>query len=340
MQATAYCRPAQSSVVLSLQHFLEMLCGTVNRTAVRQALMAGPQFPRVSLGEIDKVLRGWQFETVVFKAQPSALGQLNGPLLAGCTLGDGDKYFAVVRRVESGVVHYFSPFAGEVAEPLADFARHWQGLLLGVASGGQEAGRLWSTVDEETAAVQRYRRESVKLYDHFLPAELCRYVIGYAEAQSHFERSRVEAGAGGHFSASRTSSSITLKNRAEPVLQTVYQRVSDLLGVPGGNVETLQCVRYGEGQQFKPHFDANEHNYPLHTLLLYLNDDFEGGETFFPELNVKIKPVQGRLLHFINCEGSNRVLLQSVHAGLPVGRGTKYASNIWVHDNSLTRQQL
>jgi uncharacterized protein len=36
------------------------------------------------------------------------------------------------------------------------------------------------------------------------------------------------------------------------------------------------------------------------------------------------------------CEGSNRVLLQSVHAGLPVRRGTKYASNIWVHDNSLS----
>lgn len=333
MKTMAVGWSTQSPVVLALQQFLTALDVPVNRTVVREAVVASPQFPVISLKDIVKILRGWQFETTLFKTKPHLLNQLKGPLLAYCTWFDGDTYFVVIRRVDNELVHYFSPFAGEVVEPLTEFAVHWQGLLLSVSFSEHCTSPFRKKFDEETAAVQSYEREAIDVNDNFITAEHCQYIIRYAEEQTHFGRSKVD---GMQLSSGRTSSSITLHDREDPVLQVLYQRVANWLGVLQENIETLQCVRYSEGQQFKPHYDVNAHNRPLHTLLLYLNDDFDGGETFFPELNVKIKPAQGRVLHFLNCDEADQVLLQAIHAGLPVQRGVKYACNIWVHKNQLS----
>lgn len=334
MKTTLANWSTQSSIVLVLQQFLAALSGPVNRTTIREAVMASPQFPVVSLNDINEILRSWQFETTVFNAQPHWLNQLDGPLLAHCNWHDGDSYFVVILRVENELVYYFSPFAGDVVEPITEFAQHWQGLLLNAALVGQDASRLWEGVDRETITVQRYQRESMAIYDDFIPSEVCQYVIRYTEEQTRLDRSKVEASGGGfQHSSGRTGSSVTLKNRQDAVFQIIYQRVANWLGVPQKNIETLQCVRYGEGQQCKPHYDVNTNNRPLHTLLLYLNDDFEGGETFFPELNIKVKSAQGRVLHFLNCDEANQILLQAIHAELPIQRGVKYACTMWVHDN-------
>jgi hypothetical protein len=53
-------------------------------------------------------------------------------------------------------------------------------------------------------------------------------------------------------------------------------------------------------EQFKDHVDVTSHAGAKRILILmvYLNDDFNGGETVFPILGDTIKPVKGRLLMF------------------------------------------
>jgi len=83
--------------------------------------------------------------------------------------------------------------------------------------------------------------------------------------------------------------------------------------------QPLRCYRYEPGQHFGPHHDQSYTGQPgeisLLTFMVYLNDDFAGGETEFPEQNERIVPKIGRALLF------QHMLL---HEGCRVERGTKY----------------
>ncbi|CAI5477274.1 unnamed protein product [Closterium sp. Yama58-4] len=62
----------------------------------------------------------------------------------------------------------------------------------------------------------------------------------------------------------------------------------------------LQLVKYEVGQEYKAHYDGRM--LPDGTLeargtfLVYLNDGFEGGETYFPNVGIKVKPERGKAI--------------------------------------------
>ena len=64
----------------------------------------------------------------------------------------------------------------------------------------------------------------------------------------------------------------------------------------------LRLYRYGPGERHGAHWDTVVELAggvsSLLTLVFYLNDDFEGGETDFPELSRRIVPRAGRALLF------------------------------------------
>lgn len=59
--------------------------------------------------------------------------------------------------------------------------------------------------------------------------------------------------------------------------------------------------KYYEKEFMGPHVDWNEFNSEItYTIVVYLNDDYEGGELYFvdPEIDIKIKPVKGSIVMF------------------------------------------
>jgi len=82
---------------------------------------------------------------------------------------------------------------------------------------------------------------------------------------------------------------------------------------------TLECYRYLAGEYLAPHRDAATEIEPgvwsTLTLVLYLNDDFEGGETGFPEPKIAVRPRPGHAVLFEH---------SLLHEGSPVLAGTKY----------------
>jgi predicted 2-oxoglutarate/Fe(II)-dependent dioxygenase YbiX len=84
--------------------------------------------------------------------------------------------------------------------------------------------------------------------------------------------------------------------------------------------ERFRCYRYQPGQRFALHHDGTFARSPkersLLTLLIYLNQDFSGGETAFPEEGERIRPQTGLALLF-----QHRLL----HEGCAVRSGVKYA---------------
>lgn len=87
--------------------------------------------------------------------------------------------------------------------------------------------------------------------------------------------------------------------------------------------ERLSCLRYDPGDVFRPHFDGSlvlsDSEKSQVTVQLYLNEDFEGGETAFLSkdlsLRIPIHPKTGSALLF-----EHRVL----HEGCQVTKGRKY----------------
>lgn len=85
--------------------------------------------------------------------------------------------------------------------------------------------------------------------------------------------------------------------------------------------ERFRFYLYENGQTFKPHYDGNYevsywHSSQL-TLLIYLNEDFDGGETIFYSESrpCSIKPKMGQILIFEH---------RQLHEGAPVLAGKKY----------------
>ena len=62
---------------------------------------------------------------------------------------------------------------------------------------------------------------------------------------------------------------------------------------------TMGINKYDEGAFMGSHVDFNEDNYYLaYTIVVYLNDDYEGGELYFNDLDIKIKPEAGSIIMY------------------------------------------
>lgn len=83
------------------------------------------------------------------------------------------------------------------------------------------------------------------------------------------------------------------------------------------NQKEYQLVRYKEGQFFKKHVDATEEFPRKISILLYLNDNYSGGEIIFTKENILIKPKKNTLIIFPSSEDFS-------HSAEPVLSGTKY----------------
>ena len=92
------------------------------------------------------------------------------------------------------------------------------------------------------------------------------------------------------------------------------------------------------------HFDYLDPNEPAyaaelaargqrtHTFLVYLNDDFTGGETSFPRLGLAHTGKPGDALVFANVDASGAPDEKTMHAGLPPTSGEKWVFSQWIRE--------
>lgn len=143
----------------------------------------------------------------------------------------------------------------------------------------------------------------------------------------------------------RTSSNswCLAKCMRDDVAQNVVNRMERVTRIPQKNSESLQLLRYEEGQYYRTHHDLIEHQ--IHrppgarilTFYVYLNgyedSGLEGGETSFPQLGVTVTPKRGRAAIWSSVLNGDphRKDVRTEHAALPVVSGVKYGANAWIH---------
>ena len=141
----------------------------------------------------------------------------------------------------------------------------------------------------------------------------------------------------------RTSFDMMLEEMLEDInILLMQRRMADIVDTTPAYSEFLQLLRYQNGQEYRPHRDYLPPSLitPLEeggagqresTVIIYLNDVQNGGETEFIELDKKIAPKMGRVLAFKNLHEDGSPDTRTLHAGLPVKSGTKWIATMWIH---------
>ena len=135
----------------------------------------------------------------------------------------------------------------------------------------------------------------------------------------------------------RTSHSMYFHtNMYDAVVAEAVRRLAAIGGLPVEHAEPLGVLRYGVGQEYRPHYDFyddDQHEAQrVSTVFVYLNDVAEGGGTEFPRLGVTVEPARAKAVKFLNCDAAGKPNPETLHAGLPVIRGEKWLATLWFWD--------
>jgi hypothetical protein len=126
------------------------------------------------------------------------------------------------------------------------------------------------------------------------------------------------------------------------VSEVFRTRIAQSLGAPQQCLEVSQVLHYDVGQEFVLHCDfldpralAQEiarNGQRIVTVLIYLNEDFEGGATSFPRLGIDHRAKTGDALMFRNVDRAGQPDPRTQHAGLAPTRGEKWVFSQWVRN--------
>lgn len=127
----------------------------------------------------------------------------------------------------------------------------------------------------------------------------------------------------------------------EPQIAALRSAICSALGIAEAHAEVMQGQRYMPGQQYKHHYD---YFFPTQdywqqerrrggqrswTAMLCLNEPEEGGHTHFAKPDISVAPKTGTLVVWNNIDHAGRPNENTLHAGTPVLRGSKYVITQW-----------
>jgi hypothetical protein len=188
---------------------------------------------------------------------------------------------------------------------------------------------------------------SIEVVERFLAADVCDWLVERGrermapamvlDANMKLVRSQIRSNSAAAFALIHM----------DLVMMLIWERVATAWGLSFTAMEGPQVLHYAVGQQFAPHEDFLYPEIPdqaadiaargqrAQTLLVYLNEGFEGGETDFPTLGLKFKGRKGDALMFANVLADGSPDRRMRHAGLPPTAGEKWLLSQWIRDKSV-----
>ena len=176
----------------------------------------------------------------------------------------------------------------------------------------------------------------------FATAAECRWLI--AAAESRLERATIYSGADGVDDSRTNRYAVFDLANFDLVTEMIQTRIANEIGAPLPLLEVPQVLHYAVGQEFAPHYDFLDPRrfggeiarlgQRAATFLIYLNADYEGGETSFPRLGIAHRGTTGDALVFGSLNGAGQPDFRTQHASLPPTRSEKWVFSQWVRDRS------
>lgn len=181
----------------------------------------------------------------------------------------------------------------------------------------------------------------------FLSDDICDEYIEYIQSQQEIDLSVFDAEATNKTGAiswevdkkTRDTQTVDIEPIQDVVVDlmkvAVSQHLNPFFNVEIQNSEQPQILVYHPGGHYKPHIDGealfNDGSGQLRwkrnverdiSMVIYLNDNFEGGEIVFPHQAISIKPRKGMMVAFPSTH-------HFLHGVNPVTNGVRYAIVNW-----------
>ena len=185
----------------------------------------------------------------------------------------------------------------------------------------------------------------VRVYQNFAPDSVCAWLI--EQARPGLKRALIYDPDGGKDIADhmRTNSAAGFDLMHADVVQVAVQsRMSAAVGIPLHHMEGPTVLHYAVGEQITNHYDFVNPKIPNYdaeiaqrgqriiTFLVFLNDDYEGGETDFAQLGLRYHGAKGHGLFFTNALPNGQPDLRMVHAGLPPRDNEKWLMSQFIRN--------
>ena len=200
-------------------------------------------------------------------------------------------------------------------------------------------GNTIQTEDREVTIVARFEEPLIAVLGNVLSDEECDELINLSKDK--LNRSKI--GGTREVNEMRTSSSsMYFQDKENDLITKIEKRVSSIMNVPVEHGDGLQILKYTPGQEYKAHFDffasssKAAKNNRISTIVMYLNDVEQGGETFFPKLNLSVSPQKGMAVYFEYFYNDQTINEQTLHGGAPVITGEKWVATQWMRKQKTT----
>ena len=177
----------------------------------------------------------------------------------------------------------------------------------------------------------------VQVLEGFISPAVCDWIIGHARGRLTRARVYDAVNAQDIVSTTRTNSVANSSLSSVELLDLLLQaKMSVACRQPMRNMEAPAILHYAVGEENCDHFDFVDPATPDYaqeiarngqrvvTFLVYLNDDYEGGETNFPKLGFNHKGARGEGLFFVNALPDMQPDLRMLHSGQAPTRGEKW----------------
>lgn len=212
-----------------------------------------------------------------------------------------------------------------------------------------ETDQLQSVVEQmifKQSRAYMYGRPKVAVLPNFLSHQECDHLISVAKSRL-MPATVIDPVTGAHVpNKDRSSYNACFNPREDQTITLIEERIANVTMLPVENGEGLQVLRYQLNQEYKPHFDyfdpkltgsapaLSEGGQRVATMLMYLADVEEGGETIFPEVGLSVKPKKGNAILFWSVLPNMEVDPFSLHGSAPVIRGEKWTCTKWIREGA------
>ena len=182
----------------------------------------------------------------------------------------------------------------------------------------------------------------IAMINQFLTPEMCDWLI--ERARPRLERAKVyDPSTGSEASPIRTNTEFHIGTfESDLIVMLLQHRIAALTGLSLAGMESCTILHYAPGEEFKRHHDFFDTSTPenarivaaegqrVQTFLVWLNDDYTGGETEFPYLQQRFRGRKGDALMFWNVAMDFSPDPRTLHAGLPPLTGDKWLFSQWI----------
>ncbi len=185
---------------------------------------------------------------------------------------------------------------------------------------------------------------SIWLIENLLSPAECDHLIALAK-EKLMPSLTVDPETGEHIQIRERSSSLCfLTLNQDETVTAIESRIADIVRMPMVNGEAFQILRYQIGEEYQPHYDyfdpqlkgshkaLERGGQRVVTLVLYLTEVEAGGETYFPNVDLRVAPKQGSAVLFYNLYSNGELDPNSLHASLPVISGEKWVATKWIRE--------